>query len=115
MRSYSYSFDTANYIYSCWKFKNKVKNQIFNIGNPQEKYNLTQLLNIISSISKKKIKFKIDKSFYKTDRIKAREIFNRLCDNRKSVNKLKYRQKVNINEGIKKVLSQKKIYSDWPK
>ena len=115
MRSYSYAFDTANYIYLCWKLRNKVKNQIFNIGNSQEKYNLTQLLKIISSISKKKIKFKIDKSFYKTDRIKEREIFNRLCDNRKSVNKLKYRPKINIYEGIKQVLSQNKIYSDWPK
>jgi nucleoside-diphosphate-sugar epimerase len=115
MRSYSYAFDTANYIYLCWKLRDKVKNQIFNIGNSQEKYNLTQLLKIISSISKKKIKFKIDKSFYKTDRIKEREIFNRLCDNRKSVNKLKYRPKINIYEGIKKVLSQNKIYSDWPK
>ena len=33
----------------------------------------------------------------------------------KSVNKLKYRPKINIYEGIKKVLSQNKIYSDWPK
>ena len=115
MRSYSYSSDTANYIYLCWKFKNNVKNQIFNIGNSQEKYNLKQLLEIISLISKKKIKFRIDKSFYKTDRSKEREIYNRLCDNKKSLDKLKFRPKINIHEGIKKVLSQKKIYIDWPK
>ena len=54
MRSYSYSSDTANYIYLSWKFKNNIKNQIFNIGNSQEKYNLKQLLEIISSIGKKK-------------------------------------------------------------
>ena len=50
-----------------------------------------------------------------TDRLKDREIFNRLCDNKKSLAKLKYRPKINIYEGIKKVLSQKKIYTDWPK
>ncbi len=114
MRSYAYASDTAYYIYSCWKLRLKVKNQVFNIGNSKEKYNLLQLLKIISLVGNKKIKYQLDKSFYKSDRLEDREIFNRLCSNKKSVQKLKYMPKVNIYDGIRKVISQNKIYNDWP-
>lgn len=114
MRSYAYASDTAYYIYSCWKLKEKVKNQVFNIGNSKEKYNLLQLFKIISLLSNKKIKYKLDKLFYKSDRLEDREIFNRLCNNKKSIIKLKYIPKVNIYDGIRKVILQNKIYNDWP-
>ena len=54
------------------------------------------------------------RNFNKGDRKKEREIFQRVCDIKKIKKELNYDPKINLSDGLKKVLEQKKIYKNWP-
>ncbi len=114
IRGYCYASDTAYYIYLCYKNFSKVKNLSLNVGNSKEVYNLKKIIMIIGKIYKKKIKFRFSREFKNTDRNSSREIYNRICDTKKIVSKLKYKPKIKIKEGISKVIFQNKIFSNWP-
>tara|TARA_B110000902_G_C14189709_1_gene543698 strand:+ start:211 stop:1188 length:978 start_codon:yes stop_codon:yes gene_type:complete len=114
MRGYCYSSDTAYYIYLCLKNENKIKNLTLNVGNSKEVYGLIDLIKIIGKIKNKKIKYSLNKKFINTDRSLNREIYNRVCDTKKIISLLKFKPKIDIIEGVTRVLSQKTISSDWP-
>ena len=67
-----------------------------------------------SQLSKIKIKILFNKRFKKGDRIKKREIFQRICDIKKAKKEISYDPKISLKEGLKKVLDQKIIYRNWP-
>jgi dTDP-glucose 4,6-dehydratase len=114
LRGYCYSSDTAYYIYLCLKNFKKVKNLTLNVGNSKEVYGLIDLVKVMEKIKNKKVIYFLDKKFKKTDRKPNREIFNRICDTRKIISKVNFNPRVNIIDGIEKVLSQKIIYPNWP-
>lgn len=114
LRGYCYSSDTAYYIYLCLKKFKKVKNVTLNVGNSKEVYGLIDLVKVMQKIKNKKVLYLLDKKFKKTDRKSNREIFNRICDTSKIISKVNYVPRINIVDGIEKVLSQKIIYPNWP-
>jgi len=115
LRGYCYASDTAKYIYLCLKNKKKICNLTLNVGNSKEIYSLINVVKILKSLVKKKIQFRYDKKFKKTDRTVSREINVRICNTNKITKLLKYKPKINLKFGLRLVLSQKIIFNDWPK
>ena len=59
-----------------------------------------------------KINIKFDKDFVKNDRSIKREIFNRICDTKKSYNIFKYKANVSLKNGLLLMMSSK-IRKNW--
>jgi len=113
-RSYCYSSDTA------WAtaealFNKKAEGEIINIGNSRRPVSLIELANLVIRIfgKEKKIKPRYEKSFVKTDRLMEREIFERFCDTSKAERILKFKPKVSLEKGIKKISEYGIIYPKW--
>ena len=62
----------------------------------------------------KKVNIVFSRNFNKGDRKKEREIYQRVCDIKKIKKELNYDPKINLSDGLTKVLEQKKIYKNWP-
>ena len=114
MRSYAHASDIADAIKKCIQNK-KSKNKIYNVGNPNEKLSLNQVLKIANNIKQIKKKIYYKKDFKKSDRNKNREIFFRVCNIDKIKNDLRFKIKISLKDGLKNIIESKiKIYSDWP-
>ena len=113
VRSYGHSNDVVLGIKKCIE-KSVSNNKIYNIGNSNEVYSLKKVVSMASQLSKIKIKILFNKRFKKGDRIKKREIFQRICDIKKAKKEISYDPKISLKEGLKKVLDQKIIYRNWP-
>lgn len=113
IRSYAYCSDVAIGIKKSLTSK-KAENNTYNIGNSKEVFTLRDVTSLVSKIKKKKIKISFAQNFKTGDRKKSREIFNRVCDTSKAKKDFKYMPKINLKEGLKKVLKQKKIFQNWP-
>tara|TARA_Y100000591_G_scaffold291089_1_gene277369 strand:+ start:260 stop:466 length:207 start_codon:yes stop_codon:yes gene_type:complete len=57
-------------------------------------------------LKKKNIKIILKKNFNKTDRTIEREIFYRYCDSSKFQKLIKWKPKVSLESGIKKILQR---------
>ena len=116
IRSYCYVSDSAQGTVNALK-KAKYNNNfsIYNIGNPNNCISVLELSKKIINLSKKNIKPKINKDFSKTDRIKEREVFARLCDISKAKSELKFSPKINLITGLKKTYNSQILWEDWPK
>lgn len=80
------------------------KNQIYNVGNNNEPISIFNLAKKFVRISNKNIK--VNKiSYKKSDRKKSREIFKRYPNLNKIVKDTGYWPKINLNNGIKKLIS----------
>jgi len=102
VRSFCYIDDIVNGTYLALT-NEKANSGIFNIGNPTEPITIEKLAKKIISIYGTKLKPKhinLDKS----DRDKKREIYNRIPDISKAKNKLKYKPKIKLEDGIKKTI-----------
>ena len=113
IRSYGYSSDIAMGIKKCIQ-KKITDGKIYNIGNSNEIFSLKQVIGLTSKLFKKKIKIIYNTDFKKGDRNKNREIFQRICETKKAKKEINYYPKIGLRTGLEKVLSQKKIYGNWP-
>ena len=113
IRSYGYSGDIAMGIKKCIQKKN-TDGKIYNIGNSNEIFTLKQVIGLTSKLFKKKIKVIYNVNFKKGDRNKNREIFQRICEIKKAKKEINFYPKIGLEARLKKVLSQKKIYGNWP-
>ena len=113
IRSYGYSEDIAMGIKKCIQ-KKITDGKIYNIGNSNEIFTLKQVIGLTSKLFKKKIKVIYNVDFKKGDRNKNREIFQRICEIKKAKKEINFYPKIGLEAGLKKVLSQKKIYGNWP-
>ena len=114
IRSYAHASDIAEAIKKCIINK-KSNNKVYNVGNPDEKLSLNQVVKIANSIRKIKKKIYYKKNFRKSDRNKNREIFFRVCNIDKIKNDLNFKIKISLSDGLKSIIdSNVKIYSDWP-
>ena len=104
-RSYMYVTDAAEAtIYAA--FSKKTNNKIFNIGNGKNPITLKELSKVVKKVLKKKnIKIILKKNFNKTDRTLEREIFYRYCDSSKFQKLIKWKPKITLDMGIKKILN----------
>ena len=85
------------------------------MGNSRQVFSLKKVAQKISKINKKKkVNIVFSRNFNEGDRKKEREIFQRVCDIKKIKKELNYDPKINLSDGLKKVLKQKKIYKNWP-
>ena len=104
-RSYMYVSDAAEATISA-AFSNKTNNKIFNIGNGKNPITLKELSKVVKRVLKNKnIKIIFKKNFNKTDRTVEREIFYRYCDSSKFQKLIKWKPKVTLELGIKKILN----------
>ena len=113
VRSYAFCDDIAEGI-KCCLLKKKSSNKIYNLGNSKQVFSLKKVAQKISKINKKKVNIVFSRNFNKGDRKKEREIYQRVCDIKKIKKELNYDPKINLSDGLTKVLEQKKIYKNWP-
>ena len=86
-------------------FQKKTNNKIFNIGNGNNPITLKELSKVVKKVlQKKNIKIIFKKNFNKSDRTVEREIFYRYCDSSKFQKLIKWKPKVSLELGIKKIL-----------
>ncbi len=105
-RSYMYVSDAADATIAA-AFSKKTDNKIFNIGNGTNPITLKELSKVVKKVLKKKnIKIILKKNFNKTDRTIEREIFYRYCDSSKFQKLIKWKPKVSLESGIKKILQR---------
>lgn len=110
-RSYCHASDVAKFLEMSFD-STKCLNQIINIGNHQNKYSLLGVVKLLKKQTKSKINIKFDKDFIKNDRSIKREIFNRICDTKKSYNIFKYKANVSLKNGLLLMMSSK-IRKNW--
>ena len=104
-RSYMYVSDAAEATISA-AFSKKTNNKIFNIGNGKNPITLKELSKVVKKVlENKNIKIIFRKNFNKTDRTVEREIFYRYCDSSKFQKLIKWKPKVTLELGIKKILN----------
>ncbi len=86
----------------------KIKNRTFNIGNNNEPIKIIDLAKLIYKLSNKKIRLKkVD--FLESDRSSKREIYLRKPNISKAIKELNYTPKINLIDGIRKILNEKNI------
>ena len=116
VRSYCYVSDSATgTVNALKKVRFKENFSIFNIGNPYNSISVLNLAKRIIEMSKTNIKPKINSEFSKTDRIKEREVYARLCDITKAKSELKFNPRVNLISGLDKTYNSEILWEDWPK
>ncbi len=113
-RAYCYAGDTA---YATIEALGNLKTngEIFNIGNSSSLISLTDLAHlVIRSVGKdREITPIYQKKFRNTDRLRDREVFERVCDTSKIRELTGFIPKVSLEEGIKKVATYGVIYPKW--
>jgi UDP-glucose 4-epimerase len=113
-RSYCYAGDTA---FATIEALGNVKTngEIFNIGNSSSLISLTDLASlVIRSLGKDgEITPTYQEKFRNTDRLREREVFERVCDTTKIRELTGFIPKISLEEGIKKVAEHGIIYPKW--
>jgi nucleoside-diphosphate-sugar epimerase len=103
-RSYMYVSDAAEATITA-AFSKKTNKKIFNIGNGKNPVTLKKLSETVKKVLKKQNIITVyKKNFKKTDRTIDREIFYRYCDSSKFQKLTKWKPKITLEEGIKKIL-----------
>ena len=113
-RSYCYSSDTA------WAtvetlFSEKADGETLNIGNSDNPVSLSELADLVLDVcGKKSIMEPIyQERFSNTDRSRDREIFERFCSTSKAKELLGFQPRINLLEGIRKVVEHGVIFPKW--
>ena len=89
------------------------RNKIYNVGNMKEKYTLLEAANLVINTLKKSPELKPKLiTFDESDRVREREIFQRICDCSLIMKELNYRPQISLREGIL-AISKTKIMQDW--
>jgi len=85
-------------------FTSKTDNMTFNVGYGKKPISLKELANKVTKIINKKTKIKFDYKFKQSDRNIKREIYQRYCNSLKIQKLLKWSPKINLEEGIKRIV-----------
>ena len=112
LRSYCSAKDIAIGIMLCIN-NTKINNQIINLGNDIEKVSINNLAKLVLSKIPSKSKIIYDKSFKKTDRIKSREVYNRLGNFSKAKKILNYKPRIKLTNGLDDLIKNQ-IRENWP-
>ncbi|MAJ90224.1 MAG: hypothetical protein CMD08_03010 [Flavobacteriales bacterium] len=107
-RAYTYVTDTASGTAKCLDHP-RSHNKVFNIGNGKNPINLIDLANLVIKLNNKQDKLKpLIKTFSGADRTKDREIYFRYCDSSYAQSQLQWTPKINLKQGIKKIIDERK-------
>jgi|TARA_Y100000031_G_scaffold48944_1_gene56114 UDP-glucose 4-epimerase len=103
LRSYMYVTDASKATVKA-AFTSKTDNMTFNVGYGKKPISLKELANKVTKIINKKTKIKFDYKFKQSDRNIKREIYQRYCNSLKIQKLLKWSPKINLEEGIKRIV-----------
>ncbi len=110
-RAFCHINDTAEGVYLALT-KDEANSQIFNIGNDQTTIKMKDLAQKVIELSDKNLKPKFI-PMTESDRDIEREIIKRTPDINKAKQVLGFQPKINLDEGIKKVMAKGNIQETW--
>lgn len=114
IRSYTYVSDTAKATILA-ALNDKSNSEIINIGNSREPISIFNLAKLIIKVGNKEniLEPKVIPDFINSDRSKEREIVNRWCNADKAFQILGWKSEVSLEEGIKKVFENGRLFDRW--
>jgi UDP-glucose 4-epimerase len=91
----------------------QARNRVYNIGNSQEVYTLTQCARKVIDVLRPDAGLEVDfVPFADSDRTPEREIVTRYCDNSRAVAELGFAPKVTLEDGIRRI-ADVEIHDNW--
>lgn len=90
------------------------RNRVYNIGNSSEVYAMREAAQLVIDTLAPDKGLAVDLvAFDRSDRERAREIFERYCDTTRAAAELGYAPKVTLAEGIRRIAAAPEIHDDW--
>ncbi len=90
------------------------RNRVYNIGNSGEIYTMREAAQLVIDTLAPDMGLSVELiAFDRSDRARAREIFERYCDSSLAMNELGFAPKVTLAEGVRRIAAARGIHDDW--